>query len=224
MKQDKKQADEIENKDNSETGKLYWIFLTTGKSLEGVASEEVEKMQAAHLGNFKKLAEESKLLTAGPMTDPEKKLRGIVVVKASGPAELNKMFEPDPYVQKGYLTIEATEMEFDHGVINTKITPQGLEEYRLAIIEKVDREADSSSEVASQNKKFISEMNTNPNLLMTVFFPGHKFGRTAVMILKKQENDDAINETLNSIPSIEQGIWKSRVFPLYMGKGSLTPS
>ncbi|MEM9412190.1 MAG: hypothetical protein AAGA30_13825, partial [Planctomycetota bacterium] len=37
--------------------KLYWIFLTTGKSLDSVEPELVEKMQAEHLANFKQLAE-----------------------------------------------------------------------------------------------------------------------------------------------------------------------
>ena len=81
--------------------KLFWVFLTTGKSTKGVEKEEVEKMQAEHLANFKRLAEEEKLLLAGPLADPEKKLRGIVVLKAKNQNDLEKMVHGGSLRSKG---------------------------------------------------------------------------------------------------------------------------
>ncbi len=201
--------------------KLYWIFLTTGKSTEGVKPEVISEMQKAHLANFKRLAGEGKLLTAGPMSDPEEKLRGIVVVKAESSAKLAGFFQEDPYIQKGYLKIEATEMEFDHGAINTKITPQGLEEFRLVVFEKTSEQKTMEKQQRVDNQEFISAMSSDKDLRLTVLLPKGDFDRTALMILAKPGEDQTIADRLKELPAIKSGVWRSRIFPLFMGKGSL---
>ena len=211
---------EVESADS----KLYWVFLTTGNSTEGVEKERIQEMQAAHLANFKSLAEQEKLLTAGPMSDPEKRLRGIVVVRAKNLDELKSMFGEDPYVQKGYLKIEATEMSFEHGVINTKITPQGLDEFRMVVLEKTSSADEFSDADTKANQAFIADMSSDEELLLTVFLPKADFNRTAVLIMAKGESDQPINEKVNNIPAVKAGVWKSKIFPIYMGKGSLKSS
>lgn len=202
---------------------LFWIFLTTGKSSAGVANETIEEMQSAHLANFKVLAEQKKLLTAGPMTDPEKRMRGIVVVRAKNRQEVRAMFKDDPYVQQGYLNVEATEMDFEYGTLNTRITPDGLEEFRLVMLEKNGSASeDPDRESQEENQSYIAEMSTEKDMLLTVFLPKQEFNRTAILIMAKGENDDAINEKVSNIPAVKNGAWKSRIFPLRMGKGTLT--
>ena len=221
-----------ENAANQQTGnkektavasdaKLYWIFLTTGKSTKDEKPESIEEMQKAHLENFKSLAEEEKLITAGPMKDPDERLRGIVVVKAKNRAELTSFFEDDPYVQEGFLKIEATEMKFNHGAINTKITPQGLEEFRLVIFEKGEA-GEMKQDQLDQNENYLNELSAEKDLRLTVMLPKGEFNRTALMILTKPNEEKQIEERLREIPAVKSGFWKSKVFPLYMGKGSLS--
>ena len=63
-----------EKKSTPEAASTYWIFLTAGKSSQGTERSEIEKMQAAHLANFGRLYKAGKLLTAGPLADPQKKM------------------------------------------------------------------------------------------------------------------------------------------------------
>ncbi len=42
--------------------RLYWIFLATGRSVDGVAEHDIARMQKKHLANFGRLAGEGKLL------------------------------------------------------------------------------------------------------------------------------------------------------------------
>ena len=205
-----------------EGGQLYWIFLTTGKSSEGVDKELIEEMQAAHLANFKTLAEQKKLLTAGPISDPEKRLRGIVVVQAHNRDELKAMFKDDPFVQKGYLNVEATEMDFEYGAINTRITPDGLEEFRLVILEKDSKPNEFSESDSKENQSYIAEMSSEKDLLLTAFLPKEGFNRAAILVMAKGENDDSIDQKVSNIPAVKAGVWKFRIFPLLMGKGTLT--
>ncbi len=218
---EKKQGDE---KVTVDSGQLFWIFLTTGKTTEGVSDERIQEMQAAHLANFKALAERDKLLTAGPLTDPEKKLRGIVVARAKNERELMSYFDEDPYVQNGYLKIEATKMKFEHGVINTKITPQGLEEYRIVILENNGGEHKESEDERAKNRAFMDQLSADKNVLLSAILPSGKFNRHAVLVMSKNENDEALKQLIAEIPAVKSGLWKTRVFPLYMGKGTLTSS
>ena len=84
----------------------YFVFLTTGKTTQGVAPEEIQKKQAAHIDNFGRLAKLGSLTAAGPCSDPDKVTRGIVVINADSIADAEAMFGPDPYVSEGFMKAE----------------------------------------------------------------------------------------------------------------------
>ncbi len=208
---------------SDESGMLYWIFLTSGKSTEGVDSDEIQNMQTEHLANFKRLADMGKLLTAGPMSDPENKLRGIVIVRAQNRDDLMEMFKSDPYVQQGYLKIEANPMRFEYGTVNTKITPQGLDEFRLIVIEKNGAEPNESQEKPSKVEEVVSAAADGKELLLGVSLADSKQDRCALLIMPKPEDEDAFSQQVQDLPGVKSGQFKTRTFPLYMGKGSLKP-
>ena len=111
----------------------WFIFLETGKQTPD-DKEAVQKMQAGHIQNFKRLFGEKKLFAAGPLADPARKKRGIVVVKAESKAELLTYFQPDAYVREGYLVANAVRSEV-HKPLNTEgIDPDGIEEERIVQI------------------------------------------------------------------------------------------
>jgi len=111
----------------------WFIFLETGKQTPA-DKEAVQKMQAGHIQNFKRLFGEKKLFAAGPLQDPAGKKRGIVVVKAKSKAELLTYFQPDDYVREGYMVANA-EQCVAHKPLNTAgIDPEGIEEERMVQI------------------------------------------------------------------------------------------
>lgn len=111
----------------------WFIFLETGKPTPE-DKEAVAKMQAGHIQNFKRLFGEKKLFAAGPLLDPARKKRGIVVVKAESKAELPTYFQPDEYVREGYLIANAVRSVV-HKPLNTEgIDPDGIEEERIVLI------------------------------------------------------------------------------------------
>jgi hypothetical protein len=87
---------------------ITWVFLNTGAGRDktkGLSSEEVGKMQAAHVGNFGALFEKSKLYAAGPLGD-NGTIRGIVVLNVSTPSRL-RIVKTDPFIQNDILAVEA---------------------------------------------------------------------------------------------------------------------
>ncbi len=204
---------------------LFWIFLTTGKSTQGESSEKIQEMQTRHLANFKRLAEEGVLLSAGPVSDPDKKLRGIVIVRASDREKLAEMFQTDPYVTSGYMKIEATPMEILQGAIRTRISPTGLDEFRIAVIEKSDTQSQSRSDQTSPTTPAWSvSWEKDDDVLLSVRLHDKRYGRVGILIMNKPENEQDVVRKINSIPAISNGEWQSQIIPLYLGKGTLVPS
>jgi len=79
-------------------------FLKTGPNRlkDSIAREELQK---AHLKNIIRLANEGKLIVAGPFLDNQD-IRGIFIFNVSSVEEAKKLTETDPAVKAGSLIME----------------------------------------------------------------------------------------------------------------------
>lgn len=82
----------------------FMVFLKRGpnKSLDSLQLQELQKK---HLANINKLAEEKKLVIAGPFGD-DTELRGIFILDVPTIEEAIRLTESDPAVQAGRLVME----------------------------------------------------------------------------------------------------------------------
>jgi uncharacterized protein YciI len=80
-------------------------FLKKGPKRWMIDSLSAANLQKAHLKNIKRLAEEGKLVMAGPFTD-NTDLRGIYVFDVKTIEEAQKLCETDPAIQAGSLAME----------------------------------------------------------------------------------------------------------------------
>ncbi len=88
--------------------KKYVIaFLKRGPN-KGLDSITKSQLQRAHLDNITKLAEEGKLVLAGPFFGNED-LRGIYIFDVQSVEEAQKLTETDPSIKEGILTMELKE-------------------------------------------------------------------------------------------------------------------
>ena len=88
-----------------EMGTYYMVFLYAGDKSNNYSKEELENIQAAHLANIRKLAEEGKLILAGPFLD-NTDMRGIFILKADSIEQARSWTDTDPAVQAGRLRME----------------------------------------------------------------------------------------------------------------------
>ncbi|MDA3952028.1 MAG: YciI family protein [Bacteroidales bacterium] len=84
--------------------KYVIAFLKRGPN-RGQDSLEAAQLQKAHLENINQLAEEGKLVLAGPFLD-DGDLRGIYIFNVRTIEEAQKLTETDPAIQKGSLIME----------------------------------------------------------------------------------------------------------------------
>jgi uncharacterized protein len=79
-------------------------FLKSGPNRER-PSDEAQKLQAAHRANIRRLANEGKLVLAGPFAD-NGELRGIYIFEVATVAEAEALTRTDPAVLAGQLVME----------------------------------------------------------------------------------------------------------------------
>lgn len=88
--------------------KKYVIaFLKRGPNRD-FSEEEAAKLQHAHLQNIGKMAEEGKLVLAGPFFGNDD-LRGIYIFNVSSIEEAEKLTNSDPAIKAGSLVMELKE-------------------------------------------------------------------------------------------------------------------
>ncbi len=114
----------------------YFVFLVTGKSTAGTEKEAIQKMQAEHIANFERLAKLGELSAAGPCADPEKYIRGIVVLHADSIKAAESKFEPDPYISNGFMKPEMHQYRTIVGKFVVPEDTQKMDQYVIAILSK----------------------------------------------------------------------------------------
>ena len=83
----------------------YFVMLTAGPNKEKIDSLKLQKIQAGHLENIRKMAKEGKLAIAGPFGD-DGNWRGILIFDVDSEDEVRELLKNDPSIQAGRLSYE----------------------------------------------------------------------------------------------------------------------
>ena len=86
--------------------KYVVAVLKTAPNAPAFSKEESDKIFAGHMGNMNRLAEEGKLVVAGPFSDPKKLFRGLFILNATTVEEAEKLVNTDPVVKSGMMIAE----------------------------------------------------------------------------------------------------------------------
>ena len=111
----------------------WFVFLETGKPTPPDTAL-VQAMQRGHIANFQRLFALGQLQAAGPLADPSRSKRGIVVVQADSLATLTGYFAPDDYVREGYMALNARRATVRQPLHTEGIDATRIEEARIVLI------------------------------------------------------------------------------------------
>lgn len=88
-------------------GMKYYIFVILKTPEDEPDDPELRKKSfAGHMKNINKMAEDGKLIVAGPMDSNEQSYRGIFIVDVKTIEEAEELLETDPAIKEGFLDTE----------------------------------------------------------------------------------------------------------------------
>jgi uncharacterized protein YciI len=204
----------------------YFVFLVTGKPTQGTPQEEIQKMQAAHLENFGRLAKIGELSAAGPCADPEKTVRGIVVINAKSMADAESKFGPDPYVGEGFMKAEIHQYRNIAGKFVIPADTSKLEKYVIAIVsqdEKWPMDVAKQQSVRDRLRAFAKEQHSAGKMGFAALFgeqTNSKSPRVAVMIFRG-EDLEATGKLIGELESVKNKSLRAQVFAQYLVKDAM---
>lgn len=86
--------------------KYVFAALKTAANAPTFSKEESGKIFAGHMANMNRLAEEGKLVVAGPFSDPKKMYRGLFILNVTTVEEAEKLINTDPVVKSGMMVVD----------------------------------------------------------------------------------------------------------------------
>lgn len=191
----------------------WFVFLETGKKTPD-DKEAVQKMQAGHIENFKRLFGEKKLFAAGPLNDPSQKKRGIVVVKADSKQELLTYFQPDDYVREGYMTANAVRSVV-HKPLNTEgIDPNGIQEERIVQITRPTEML--TGEQQRENDAFLQTLVDKGDVGAWYTLES---GDVAEVLFCRTTNTIALETLFAQYPAVKTSKATNLIWPQWLSKG-----
>jgi uncharacterized protein YciI len=179
----------------------WFVFLVRSDGPRPKDTAALEAMQKAHIGNFERRYAEGKLITAGPVDDPTKHRRGIVVLGVGTLKEVMACFDTDPYVQGRIMRVEAHRWVTPPKGFAVVPDPKKMAEYRIARI--------------ALPPGYRGPFPTLPGGV------GGKFaGENLGVILVSSTDEASIRRALDASEAIQKG-GSYDVIPLYMSAGTL---
>ncbi|HPI37262.1 MAG TPA: hypothetical protein PK397_04880 [Ignavibacteriaceae bacterium] len=85
--------------------KYIWVILKTGEN-KTAEKAFIDSCFRGHLDNISRLADEGKLVVAGPLGKNDNAYRGIFILNVSTLEEANKLLLTDPAIQENLLKAE----------------------------------------------------------------------------------------------------------------------
>lgn len=211
---------------NAKPSQYFFVLLTRPANPPLLSKEAGEKLQDEHMANIRKMAAEHKLVIAGPFMD-DTLLRGIFVFQADSASQAQDWANSDPAVKAGRLAAEV------HGpwlveanaLHQPPATPQGMEQYTLALMRKGENwklDSPAFNFLVKEYPAFAKEMKAQGYLAVAGLIPlGVPGELRAIDIFRVGPEQTAT--LLKEHPSVKTGLLKPEIHPWATGKGVLAP-
>jgi uncharacterized protein YciI len=100
------------------------VILRAGDNPPQIEREQAMEIQRAHLAHMKGLADQGKLVVAGPFSDQaDKTMRGMCLYRVGSIDEARRLAEDDPAVKAGRLKVEVLTWNVEKGYMTFPKAP-----------------------------------------------------------------------------------------------------
>ncbi len=208
---------------NAKPAQYFFVLLNRPAEAPQLSKEAGEKLQEEHMANIRRMADEHKLVIAGPFLD-DTKLRGIFVLRAESAAQAQEWADSDPAVKAGRLAPEVHgPWLIDPGAIHNPAEPPGFEQYALVLMKRGDKwnpDAPGFLDVMKQHHAFVKQMTEQGKLAIAEPFPFDDQGELRGVAIFRVGAEQTAKLTQDD-PIVKAGLLKTEIHPWGTGKGVL---
>lgn len=197
------------------------VLLKRPSNAPQLDAEEGQKLQEAHMANIRLLANEGKLLLAGPFLD-ETPLRGIFVLNTQSLEEAERWTRTDPAVKANRLSPEIHTWIQTTRTFNKAPQSNAMENYAVVVYAKGDKFQGHNGKdpILRQHLAFLERQKGSGDLVVDGWFRDGSWA-DSVALLIFAASPEAASQIVAEDPLVLAGEVKPEVHPWMTQKGVL---
>ena len=196
-----------------ENNKKFFVFLNSNPDKENISEDEVGKLQTEHLNNITKLADEGKLLAAGPIEGGG----GIFILVAEDMDQAKNYLETDPAIAANRFNIEIFPFNIYNGKICGATEPYEMVTYQLVRFKTENEDPNALGIALRDNRTFMAHQQYETKQLVVYGKFSDDNDGVLIMNVPDLESAEAI---INSHPSVINGSISYKINTLWIAKGT----
>lgn len=187
-----------------------FVFLNKKASPAPLSKEETDKLMEGHMANIGRLANENKLLAAGPFDGGG----GIFVLNTPSVEVATEWVGTDPAIKANRWDIEIFPFTPRTGSVCTVTEPYEMVSYSFVRFRvDITKSTVNSASIFFSHDEYLSELKGKLNIVAEGVFGDRDGG---ILISK----DEPSRELLEADPGVQQGMLAPEVKKLWIAKGS----
>lgn len=188
-----------------------FVFLNSNPDKKELPKEEVDKLMEGHMANINRLANEGKLLVAGPFNNGG----GIFIFNSTSIAEVTEWLSTDPGVRANRWNIETLHYSPRHGGICVVDTSAQMVQYRFirytSNITKFN--VQQGPKTFKAHDDYLKQIVATGNVITEGIFDNDDGG---ILIMQGELN----KEVIQNDPAVKEQFLLVEFKDLWVGKGS----
>lgn len=191
--------------------KFSFVFLHKNPAAPALSKEDTDVLMRGHFANMQRLAQEGKLLAAGPFEGGG----GIFIFREASAQEITAWTAPDPGIQAKRWNLELLTYSPDYGSVCTVREPFNMVEYTAVYFRSDVRKfnVQQAGAAIAQHREFIKLLAASGNLIASGIF-GDQDG--ALVVMKGQTGQELWLED----PAVKEALFIPEVKKLYIAEGA----
>ncbi len=198
---------------NAQNSDLFFVFLNNNPDKEMLSKSDAESLQAAHLKNLAKMADEGKLIAAGPFEGGG----GMLIIKAENQFKAWDYLNTDPAIKAKRFKVEVLPFMTWNGKICKSKDPENMVTYQFVRLISDQYFKGDENKMIHDNRIFMANMfnNNTGEVLVYGFFSAYNDGM--VIFNTTPEKADYL---ISQHPAIKAGQLSFDLKPLNIAKGT----
>lgn len=195
----------------SQTKRYSFVFLNKKSDAEQIPKEQLDKIMEGHMANINRLAEEGKLISAGPFEGGG----GIFILNTTSIDEATQWLSTDPGVKANRWNIEILPYQPRIGSVCTVNEPYEMVTYQFIRFKAnvAKSTGQDYSKIFFNHDAYLKQLEKTGNIVTEGIFGEYDGG---ILVLKGELQ----KEIIESDPAVQEGLLELDMKQLWIAKGA----